>query len=188
MDELWRSFADLIGSDAGPRNAGEMALRAIVVYIGALIMVRVGASRAFSRNTALDIVMGIVFGATLSRAINGDAPLVPTLAAGATLVLLHWLLSYLAVRDRRMGLLFKGEEQVLVRNGEIQLSAMRKAHISKTELIADLRLQVHTDDLGCVREANLESGGNVSFILRDTGESPSPKGCGMPGVSPGEGE
>jgi hypothetical protein len=38
-----------------------------------------------------------MLGSIMSRAINGSAPLVPTLLAGAVLLGLHWLFALLAV-------------------------------------------------------------------------------------------
>lgn len=160
-------MTDLLGENSVSLSIGQMALRAAVVYIAAVIMVRLGASRAFSRNTALDVVMAIIFGATLSRAINGSAPLWPTLGAGALLVALHWLLSAVSVAFEPAGKLFKGKVLVLVHDGAVNQSALRKAEISEAELLADLRGQLHTDDLSCVREARLERGGRVSFVTRD---------------------
>jgi uncharacterized membrane protein YcaP (DUF421 family) len=41
---------------------------------------------------AFDMMLGIMVGSIVSRAITGNAPLVPTLAATATLIALHSVL------------------------------------------------------------------------------------------------
>ena len=152
---------DLLGTFPEALTIPQMALRAVLVYIAAVMMVRIGASRAFSRNTALDVVMAIIFGATLSRAINGSAPLLPTLVSGALLVALHWLLSAASVQWNIVGKLLKGEVLVLVTRGEVDEHALRKAEISQARSCSRIYGgQLHTDDLSCVREARLERGGH----------------------------
>src|SRR3954467_15198928 len=55
----------------------------------------------FSRATAFDVILGIMLGSMVSRAIAGTAPFLPTLAASSTLLAVHWLFSAGAVIDRR---------------------------------------------------------------------------------------
>jgi hypothetical protein len=48
--------------------------------------------------TAFDMILGIMVGSIVSRAITGNAPLVPALAATVTLIALHSVLSAVACR------------------------------------------------------------------------------------------
>ena len=72
-------------------NAPQMALRAIVVYVATVLIVRLGKKRFMSRATAFDVILAIMLGSLVSRAIAGSAPFVPTLVASAVLLALHWL-------------------------------------------------------------------------------------------------
>ena len=56
--------------------------------------------RVFGKWSALDIIVSIMVGSNLSRALTGSAPLVGTLAATTLLMALHWVLAQLAARDR----------------------------------------------------------------------------------------
>ncbi len=78
-------------------NSGQMALRAILIYAAALLLVRIGSKRFLSQATPFDIIIAIMLGSILSRAINGSAPFIPTVLAGAALVGLHWVFAALAV-------------------------------------------------------------------------------------------
>ncbi len=60
-----------LGLDAQQLNIWQMGLRAAVIYIAALIMVRLSGDRRFiGKYAAFDVILSIIFGSTLSRAIN----------------------------------------------------------------------------------------------------------------------
>ncbi|MEQ9549584.1 MAG: hypothetical protein RIM23_08200 [Coleofasciculus sp. G3-WIS-01] len=64
------------GLEAQTLNVWQMGLRAAVIYGTALIMVRVIGDRRFiGKYAAMDLLLGVVLGSTLSRAINGAAKL-----------------------------------------------------------------------------------------------------------------
>jgi len=85
-----------LGRDVGDVGAFQMALRTIIVYVCSLAVIRVGSKRFLSQASAFDVIVGIMLGSVMSRAINGSAPFLPTLLAGAVLVGMHWLLAALA--------------------------------------------------------------------------------------------
>jgi hypothetical protein len=61
-------------------NAAQMALRAVVVYVVTVIIVRLGKKRFMGQGTAFDVILGIMLGSIVSRAITGNAPFFPALA------------------------------------------------------------------------------------------------------------
>ena len=144
-------------------NAPQMALRAIVVYVATVLIVRLGKKRFMSRATAFDVILAIMLGSLVSRAIAGSAPFVPTLVATAVLLALHWLFSAGAVRWHRFGVAIKGRSRVLIKDGRIDAEALRAAHMSDRDLWEDLRGK-SIADLNEVAEARLERSGNLSVI------------------------
>ena len=75
---------------------GSTLLRTAVVFLAALVLIHLSNRRFMARMSPFDTVVPIVLGATLSRAINGGAGLLPTRAAAAALLALHWTLAALA--------------------------------------------------------------------------------------------
>src|SRR5690606_41879954 len=71
-----------LGRNAGEIEVTQMMLRAGVVYAATLLVVRLGSKRLMGRATAFDIILGIMIGSVMSRAINGSAGVGATLAAG----------------------------------------------------------------------------------------------------------
>src|ERR671921_869095 len=108
----------------------QMALRAVVVYVVTVIIVRLGKKRFMGQGTAFDVILGIMLGSIVSRAITGNAPLLPALAAGAVLLAMHSLFSAVAMHWHGFGGLIKGHHRLLVRHGQVDGREMRKAHMS----------------------------------------------------------
>ena len=169
MDDLWRGFEWVLGLDL-PQSAltvGHMAARAAVVFVTGLVLARVGDRRFLAEASAFDVILAMILGSVISRAITGSAPFFPSLAAGLVLVAMHLALAFAAFRFSRFGKLIKGRPMVVVRDGEIDWDALRASRFSENDLRGALRLQAHVDDLSRVAEARLERNGEVSFVTRE---------------------
>ncbi|HYD67703.1 DUF421 domain-containing protein [Azospirillum sp.] len=162
MDEALRV---LLGSGLEGRdiNAGQMMLRAVIVYMVTVFMVRLGKKRFMGKGTAFDVILGIMLGSIVSRAVTGNAPMLPALASAGVLVALHSLLSAVACRWRGFGTLFKGRTRVIVRDGVTDGRQMRAAHLTDHDLEEDLRRHGVTR-AEQVAEARLERNGDISVI------------------------
>jgi uncharacterized membrane protein YcaP (DUF421 family) len=158
----------IFGGDAPvhPLLLGQVAARALVVYVIGLIVVRLGKSRLLASATVLDILLAVVIGSLLSRGINGAASLSGTATACAVLVALHWLMTQLACRSHRFGNLVKGHCRLLVENGRIDWKAMRQSHLSHEDLLEELRLNANVEDLSRIEKAYKERSGQVSGVRR----------------------
>jgi uncharacterized membrane protein YcaP (DUF421 family) len=73
-----------------------------------------GKKRFMGKAPAFDMMLGIMVGSIVSRAITGNAPLVPALAATATLIALHSVLTAFANRWHGLGEMIKGRPRVIV--------------------------------------------------------------------------
>jgi uncharacterized membrane protein YcaP (DUF421 family) len=166
VQAIWEQIQALLalGRDVGDVSAGPMALRTIVIYAFTLLIVRLGSRRFLSQATAFDVIVAIMLGSVMSRAINGSAPFIPTLVGGVALLALHWLLAALAYRSDWIGALVKGRSVLLVKNGEIQQKGMRREHLSTRDLAEALRQQGKPPDPSTVRLAYLERNGSISIV------------------------
>ena len=167
MNEVLEALRELIGLGVDGLNSGQMAVRALVIYLTAILLVRIGQKRFMGKNTAFDVILGIILGSVLSRAITGNAPFVPTVAAGAMLVALHWLFSVASFYWRPFGTLVKGQEKLLIKDGEIQWDNMRRSHIGKHDLEMAIRNTGKVARFEDVAEAHFERSGDISVIPRE---------------------
>ena len=166
FQRIWSAIDWALGLQLESKDLGvwQMSLRAVIVFILAIAMIRIGDKRFMGKNSALDVMLGIVYGSLVSRAITGNAPFFPAMAAGLVLILMHWLMSAVAFRSHGFGVLVKGDNRTLVRDGEIQWEAMKKGHITEHDLNEALRNQGKNPDLRQVKAAHLERNGEISII------------------------
>lgn len=141
----------------------QMCIRAAIILVYAVILYRLAPRRSMSGLTALDIVLTVVLGSSLGRALTGNAPLLPTLAAAALLVVMHGLLSVLARHSELVSRVVKGRSIRLIRDGAVDWDAMRRSRLGPRDLHEQLRLKGIADPKQ-VSEAYLERNGNVSIV------------------------
>ncbi len=114
-------------------------LRALVIFVYGLALMRISGRRTFGRWSALDIVVSIVFGSSLSRTLTGNAPFGGTLAAMTVLMALHWILARAVVRSHRVSQFFEGAPVELARGGDRDDTTMSNWSVSHADLAEALR-------------------------------------------------
>jgi uncharacterized membrane protein YcaP (DUF421 family) len=159
-------MSEILGLHLEPKDLSvlQVCLRGVIVFFASLIMVRLANKRFLAKMAAFDVILGFMLASMLARAINSSAPLVPTLACGFALVLLHRLLAVLAFHSHAVGFLVKGEAQVLVQNGQPSADALRAHKISEKDLLEELRLQGRISAVRDVELATMERNGTISVV------------------------
>ncbi|MGE5505552.1 MAG: DUF421 domain-containing protein [Actinomycetota bacterium] len=137
--------------------------RAVVVMAFGLALVRMGGQRLFGKMSALDIIVSIIVGSNLSRALTGGAPLLATMAATALLTLLHWVLAQAAARSARLSRLLEGRTIRLGRGGGIDADGLARHGISRCDLDEALRA-AGVETVSQTRLIALEPSGRITVI------------------------
>lgn len=144
----------------------ETALRGLLIYFFAMLLIKTGKSRMLSDATVFDVILAFILGAMLSRAINSpQTPLLATMVAAAILVSLHAGLARLSYHSDRVGAIVKGHTDVLVRDGEIDEDAMHDHHLGDHDLDEALHA-AGLLDVSQVERAYFERDGNISIIRK----------------------
>jgi len=158
----------LLGLGAEPKNLTllQMSLRAVIVFLAGLVMVRLSSKRSLAEKTAFDAVLIVILASVLSRAINGSAGFYATIGASFVLVLLHRFFAWIACRSHVFGKLIKGSPAVIIEDGKLDSRAMRRNLVSEHDLDEDLRLEANLEDFSKVHEARVERSGEISFIKK----------------------
>jgi uncharacterized membrane protein YcaP (DUF421 family) len=166
LHAVWEQFQTLLGLGSDVANVGalQMALRTIIIYAFTLAIVRLGSKRFLGQASAFDTIVGIMIGSVMSRAINGSAPLFPTLVAGVVFIGMHWLLAVLSFHIHWFGPLVKGNPVLLIREGQTQEQGMQRGGITKHDLTEALRQHTKENDLATIKFAYLERNGSISII------------------------
>lgn len=154
-------------------GAAAMAIRALIVFCFTLIFLRIAGRRSFGQRSAFDLCITVLLGAILSRAIVGASPMLPVLAAGAVLVLLHRLIGVLVTRWAWLDDLISGSERVLVKDGRKDPHQMRAGLISDRDIDVALRKKEDGATLEKVERAVLERNGEITITLHAQDEARS---------------
>ncbi len=145
-------------------TALQMSLRAAIALVYTLILVRIGGVRIFGRRSSVDTIVLIVMGSVLARGIVGASPLLSTLAAAATMIIMHRILTWLSFKSKKIESLIKGECTVLYQNGQIKKQNLAKTGLTENDLFESLRLETRHSTLANISIAYIETNGRISFI------------------------
>lgn len=159
-------FHIFVGEMKHPISWWQMSIRAVLLFGIAVAMIRIGGDRIFGKNTVLDIVLGVVLGSNISRALTGNAPFWATVIATVVLVALHALLAHLSLHSDLLTRAVKGNPRKLVEDGQLLRKAMRREGIGEDDLIEAMRVHGHDPDLDQIKQAYLERSGTISIVTK----------------------
>ena len=167
INEIHDFFSTLLGLGLDPKQLTmlQVSLRGLIIFFFAIAIVRVADKRFLSRKTAFDVVLGLILASVLARAINGSASFVPTIVGSFVLVLAHRLLADLSSRWHWFGKLIKGNEELIIADGQVDEELLRKHNFSKRDLLEYLRLK-GIERVEDVERARLERSGDISVIRK----------------------
>ena len=141
----------------------QMSIRAVLILIFGLVLIRLLGRRAFGQQNPLDIVVAILVGSSLSRALTGNARFFPTLGAMAVLMLAYWLLDHVAAQSQLLGRLIKGEPIPLARDHRFDRKNLAMWGITEGD-IAEAARASGKPGVEAVKHAVLERSGRISTI------------------------
>ena len=139
----------------------QMTLRAVAVFVLALLMIRVAGRRSLGQHRAFDACTTVLLGSVLSRAVVGASPFWPTMAAGAAIVVLHRLIAMASVRWAWFEAMVSGDKRELVRDGRCDETEMREALVTRRDLDEAVRKKTG-DESTSVDRAVLERDGCIT--------------------------
>lgn len=164
-----KDFADFLfglRADSHTITAVQMTARAVVVFFAALALLRVSGPRTFGSSTAFDMVVKIMLGALLSRAVVAASPFGGTLLAGLAFVGLHRLLAWAAYRSEWVGRLVKGQAHVLAEQGRPRADQLGQLNLTEKDLLEGLRENANVAALNQTAAVYLERDGSISVVKK----------------------
>lgn len=165
MTDLWDT---LFGPHAHSNTitALQMTTRTVLVFFAVLGLLRLSGTRTFGSNTAFDMVVKIMLGAVMSRAVVAASPFWGTLLAGLVLVGLHRLLAWASFRSDFVGGLVKGQAAVLAEHGQLNQANLSANNISEKDLLQDVRTNANLATLDQTETVRLERDGSISVVKK----------------------
>lgn len=112
----------------------------VLAYIALILLLRISGKRTLSKMSAFDFIVTIALGSTLATVLlNKSVTLADGILAFSLLIGLQYLISYLAVRSKKVSQLVKATPALMVYNGEMLTKAMRDERVTEDEIYAILR-------------------------------------------------
>ena len=161
MEDLAGIFG-LSTNDVGPL---QMSARAAVLLAYGLAVVRIFGPRIFGRWSPLDVLLSVLIGSNLSRALTGNSPLLATMVATTVLIALYWFLARMALKVPWISWLVKGREVLLITDGRVDWDEMRRQGLGPRDLDEALHAQGRESPDG-IRRAWLERNGDITLLSR----------------------
>lgn len=145
-------------------NTLQMSDRGVVMFLIALILIRLSGRRSFGVRTPLDNIITISLGAVMSRAIVGASDFAPVVVCCLVIVLLHRLFGWLIAHSKGFGKFIEGDKMVLFEAGEFQQDNMKKALVCQEDIMQALRKSALTEDMSKIDKIYMERNGEISSI------------------------
>lgn len=143
----------------------EPIVRAVAVYFGLLIVMRMAGRRTLSEATTFDLVLMLIVAETSGQAILGeDYSLTGAALAVVTLLLLDIGFSLLQQRRPDLDRWLNGLPLILVDNGQILNDRLRRARVDEADILEAARKLQGLERIEQVKYAVLERGGGISII------------------------
>ena len=143
----------------------EFILRAGVVYLALLAMVRISGKRTVGQFTPFDLVVVMLLSEAVSGSINGqDASLPGGLIAAATLVALDVLIAVATARSRRFDAAMQGSPVLVGRDGVIYEDVLKREHVPRGDV--EKALRAADCEIEDMRMAILEADGNINIMKK----------------------
>jgi uncharacterized membrane protein YcaP (DUF421 family) len=152
-------------------------LRVLVVgtlaYLALVVVLRISGTRTLSKMNAFDFVVTVAIGSTLATVLlSKDTALVEGVVALAVLIMLQWLITWLATRSEQVTRLIKAEPVLLVRDGQMLRQAMHRSRVIEADILQAVRQQ-GKGSLDEVSALVLETDGSFSVIPRPIDGEPT---------------
>jgi uncharacterized membrane protein YcaP (DUF421 family) len=151
----------------------DSVINAVVVYVFLRLVIGLTGRRNLAQLTAFELVLLIVIGGAVQRALVGDDPSLTNAAIiVATLIGLDLLMSLIARRSYIFSRILQGVPLVIVENGRPLARRLHRAHLSEDDVLAAARRHHGLTTIDEVKYAILEANGDISIVPERTITTP----------------
>jgi len=136
----------------------------LAVYLFIIIAIRLFGKKELAQLSVIDLVFILLISNAVQNAMVGpDSTLMGGLVAASTLFIANYVLKYLQYRFPEFGKIVQGDATMLVYQGKILESHMKRARITTDELMEAVR-EHGVKSVDEVDLAILEVDGNISVL------------------------
>ncbi len=142
----------------------EFILRALIVFIFLLFILRISGKRQIGQLAPFDLVLLLLLSNSVQNSMNGgDNSLIGGLISAVSLILFNLFLGFVSARNKKLEDLIEGQPLVLIHNGKCFHKILAQENISRQDLDRAIR-EAGLSELQNVKLAILETNGAISII------------------------
>ena len=142
----------------------DIVLRAVVLYVFLVVIMRVSGRRELSSLSPFDLILLIVLGDAVQQGLTqDDYSVTGAIIAVSTLATMQVATSYVSFRSRRVEKILEGEPLVIVQDGKVIDENARRERLTVDEIYESMRSK-QIARLEDVAWAIVETNGEISFI------------------------
>lgn len=145
----------------------QMSCRGIVVFIIALLLIRISGRRSFGIRTPLDNIILILLGAILSRAVVGASAFIPVIIACFVIVTLHRSVAWLIANSKFFARLIESDKIMLYEKGKYLHQNLERVQLTKEDVMQGVRKSALTENLEQITHIYIERNGEISAIKKE---------------------
>jgi uncharacterized membrane protein YcaP (DUF421 family) len=148
----------------------DAVLRAVVVYLFLLIVIRIAGKRSVSQLTTFDLVVILILSEATQQALLGDDfSVLNAFLVIMTLVGLQILFDSVGQRWKRFGRVIDGSPVVVLEDGRPLSDRLKRARVDEADILEQARRSQGIESLDQIKYAVLERGGGISVIPKSSG-------------------
>lgn len=143
-----------------------VATTTVLAYILVVILLRISGKRTLAKMNAFDFIVTIALGSIVGSVIlNKTIPLIEGLTAIGLLVLLQYIITFITVRNKTFKTFITSNPTLLLYDGQLINSALKKERISTEEVNKSIREAGHSS-LEDIFAVIIESTGDITVISK----------------------
>ena len=144
----------------------DLVFRALVLFGGVYILLRIVGRRELAQMAPIDFILLIVLGDAIQQGLTqDDYSVTGAVLVIGTLALLQVFTSFLSFKVPRLRPVLEGEPIIVVEDGNPIERNLRRERLTVEEIAAQARIQ-QIESLSEVKWAVLETSGQISFIKK----------------------
>lgn len=154
----------------------------VLAYVSLVMLLRISGRRTLSKMNAFDMVVTVALGSTLATILlNRDVALAEGVLAFALLIGMQYLVTWSSVRVPWVRKIVTGEPALLVYEGKLLPSALKRARVTEDEIHSAVRSS-GKQTFEHIKAVVLETDGSFSVVQQEDSQATSSlQGIVVPG-------
>ena len=146
--------------------------KTLFMYFFIILVYRIMGKKELGQLSIVDLIVSILIAELIAVGIESKNSIFISIIPIIVLTIVQMSVSYLTIKSDKIRNIIEGKPIVIIKNGKINFSSMKKLRYSLDDLLTQLRLQ-GIKSIDKVKYAILENNGNLS-IFSDNSDYPLP--------------